>query len=90
MPQPTFSQVREEYRRRGLARVRERDKALGFILGMVSFLSLFCILFSTFYTLHIWDPGFYPTRKYFTEDGFHPKVIPMGVLLYIALSISCR
>ena len=32
--------VREEYRRRGLARVRERDKALGFILGMVDFTRL--------------------------------------------------
>ena len=48
MPQPTYSQVREEYRRRGLARVRERDKALGFILGMVSFLFLSVIIFYMF------------------------------------------
>ena len=54
MPQPTVSQVREEYRRRGLARVRERDKALGFILGMVSFLSLFFIvLFNFLYSAHL-------------------------------------
>ena len=82
MPQPTFSQVREEYRRRGLARVRERDKALGFILGMVSF----CILLFNFFE----DPGFYPTHKFLTEVQIYIQVIPMGVLLYIALSISCR
>ena len=99
-----LSQVREEYRRRGLARVR--DKALGFILGMVSYpsssfysssfekcVSPFVQLsfgnreLNTLRTCGVGDPAFYPAS---CSDAFLHQVIPKGVLLYIALSISCR
>ena len=86
--------------------MRERDKALGFILGMVSYpsssfysssfekcVSPFVQLsfgnreLNTLRTCGVGDPAFYPAS---CSDAFLHQVIPMGVLLYIALSISCR